>query len=194
MQESPFEHIPPELREFFFSFDWDPEKVWAVDVSVESIPRTELDWHLDLPFWSSSDEKPLFDIVPNDVFSNKSKFPEHFERIQSADLAYPIDVMWNRDRFVILDGMHRLARLTRTFHQKSAASRDSTVFQGLSAPIRPCCVSTHRRPARTVKTLKNRTLPPLATNSGEMSGLKLEGVITVAVRKIPRDAIPAITR
>ena len=108
----PFDDIlPGELKAFFFDFDWDPKKVWSLDIPVTEIARKELDWHLTLPFWSTEESKPLFDVVPNDVLSFPNKYPEHFSRVLNADISYAIDLMWTVDRLLILDGMHRLARL-----------------------------------------------------------------------------------
>lgn len=108
---SPFEFLPEVLSGFFFPFDWVPEKVWAVEAPVEELPRVELDWHLCLPFWSSQPEKPLFDVIPNDVLACEVAYPEHYERVVRANISFAIDLMWNKDRLLILDGMHRLARL-----------------------------------------------------------------------------------
>ena len=105
------DQFPPELREFYFNFDWDNHKVWSLDVPVEAIPIAEIEWHLGLPFWSTVPGQPLFDLVPNVALSRLDAYPSHRDKIWAADLNFPIDIMWSEDRFVILDGVHRLAKL-----------------------------------------------------------------------------------
>ena len=56
--------IPPIIQEVGFDFHWSEEKVWALDVPVEQMDIHELDWHFDIPFWSTStgyyDLKPIY--------------------------------------------------------------------------------------------------------------------------------------
>jgi hypothetical protein len=109
-----FDHLlPSELKCFYFGFKWDSRKVWTLPVTSEMIARAELNWHLSLPFWSVEPHKIQFNLSPLEVLRNPEAHPEHFARILQADLRYPIDTMWNVDRFIILDGMHRLARAYR---------------------------------------------------------------------------------
>jgi len=105
------DHFPPDIREFYFDFDWENCKVWNLDIPVESILITDIQWHLDMPFWASVPGKPLFDLVPNDVLRQLDEYPYHREKLEKCDTSFPIDVMWSEGRFVILDGIHRLAKL-----------------------------------------------------------------------------------
>ena len=100
-----------DVAPYYFAFDWDNRAVWALDLEVEQIPRELLDWHLDLPFWSTAPPEPLFDLRPRDVLRDRDLHPLHTKRIDDADLRYPLHVMECRGRLAILDGMHRLARL-----------------------------------------------------------------------------------
>jgi len=100
-----------DVAPFYFEFHWDNRAVWALDLEVERLDRTELDWHLDRPFWSTRPPQPLFDLRPRDVLRDGSVHEVHAERIRVADLRYPLDVMQCRGRLAILDGIHRLARL-----------------------------------------------------------------------------------
>jgi hypothetical protein len=104
--------MPPEIAHVYFEFDWDKRKVWALDVAPQLIDRRLLDWHLELPFWSSEPPAPLFDIVPRTVMKHAAAHPVHAERIARADLSFPIDVMEHQGRLCVLDGLHRLAKAT----------------------------------------------------------------------------------
>lgn len=103
--------IPPELKPFYFDFDWENQRVWAVDARVFAMPVRELSWHLDMPIWSSVPGEPRFNLRPRDVLHDPRSHPEHWLRMRTANLNHPIDLMWTTDRLVILDGTHRLARL-----------------------------------------------------------------------------------
>lgn len=105
------ELFPPELREFYFDFDWDNRKVWSLDVPVETIPMAEVEWHLGMPIWTSVHGEPRFDLVPKHVLGHLDTYPRHREKMEKCDETIPIDMMWSEDRFVILDGIHRLAKL-----------------------------------------------------------------------------------
>jgi len=85
--------------------------VWSLELPVEKVPIADLEWHLDLPIWSSVRGQPLFDLVPNKVLSNLDAYPRHREKLHRVNVDYPIDMMYSEDRFVILDGIHRLAKL-----------------------------------------------------------------------------------
>ena len=100
-----------DVAPFYFDFDWSNRAVWALDLPVGELDRAALDWHLELPFWSTRPPEPLFDLRPRAVLRDPSVHDRHAERIRRADLRYPLDVMECRGRLAILDGMHRLARL-----------------------------------------------------------------------------------
>lgn len=102
--------VPQIIQDVGFDFDWDSKKVWALDIPVTRMPMSDLAWHFDIPFWDSegTDE---YNLKPSDVVAHPEKEPTHFKKIMEADLSYPIDVMENKGRWLILDGLHRLVRL-----------------------------------------------------------------------------------
>jgi RimJ/RimL family protein N-acetyltransferase len=99
---------------------YDTEKTWALmgDAPVELVETSRIAWMLDEPQWGS--EKA--ELSAREVLANPLAHPEHIERIQKADLSYPILVVTtppqsgahrNEVDFVLADGMHRLARAVR---------------------------------------------------------------------------------
>ncbi len=115
--------FPPEIREVYPDFDWDRRAVWALDVEVQMLARQRLEWHLDLPFWSSRRSEMLFDLIPRMVMNDAALDPRHARRIEQADLAFPLDVMEHRGRLCIMDGLHRLAKAVMAGRQKVAVRR-----------------------------------------------------------------------
>ncbi len=99
--------IPQVIKDVGFDFDWSEEKVWALDVPVEKIDIHELTWHFDIPFlW----ENGIYNLKPQDVIDEPEKHKEEYERTMRADLVHPIDIMKNKGRWLILDGLHRLMK------------------------------------------------------------------------------------
>ena len=105
--------LPEALASICVDFDWDNRKVWSLATPAELWPMRSLAWHLDLPFWSTRPPEPLFDLCPRVVLDTPALHPYHDARIDRAETQYPLEVMWSADRPVILDGLHRLARLHR---------------------------------------------------------------------------------
>jgi hypothetical protein len=99
---------PEIIREAGFDFHWDVKKVWELDLPVTEMEIKELLWHLDYPFLDRSKRK--YDLHPYEVVYGPHRYKEEYERTLSANLEYPIHVMKNKGRWVILDGLHRLMK------------------------------------------------------------------------------------
>lgn len=101
--------LPEIIKEVGFDFSWDERKVWELDVPTEEIPIEQLNWHFDVPFiWSKPDG--YYDVNPREVMERPDQHPEEYERTMQADTSYPIDIMYWRERWLILDGLHRLMK------------------------------------------------------------------------------------
>ncbi len=98
------------IEEEWFDFDWDPEEVWEVDVEPEAMPVGRLEWHLDIPLWEYGGESNR--VTPRQVLESPDEYPEYFQDIMDTDVSCPIDIMWWNHRWMILDGVHRLAKAT----------------------------------------------------------------------------------
>lgn len=106
-------HVPKEIQEHGLDFHWDNQKVWSLDMSVEEMDISEIEWMTELPFWWKDAAGNTFAAVsPKDAMRNLDLYPNHRDRIMNADTSYPIDIMKNHnDRWLILDGLHRLMQL-----------------------------------------------------------------------------------
>ncbi|MBI4058734.1 hypothetical protein HY404_00685 [Candidatus Microgenomates bacterium] len=100
--------LPKIIEEVGFDFHWSEEKVWALDLPVEEMDISELEWHFDIPFW----DKPggFYDLTPNEVLANPKGYKEEFDRTMKSDLSYPLDIMFWKNRWLLLDGLHRLVK------------------------------------------------------------------------------------
>lgn len=100
--------IPQSVLEYGFDFDWEEKDVWNLKYPVEKIKIDVIEWHFDVPFWDWKDE--CYNLTPNQVIEHKDKYKEQYDRIMNSDIRYPIDIMENKGRYVILDGLHRLVK------------------------------------------------------------------------------------
>lgn len=99
--------IPQIIKDVSFDFHWAEEKVWVLKIPVEEMDISELTWHFDIPFlW----EKDDYDLKPQEVLDSPETHKSEYDRTMRADLAYPIDIMENKGRWLILDGLHRLMK------------------------------------------------------------------------------------
>lgn len=100
--------IPDIIKEVGFDFDWDEKKVWKLDVPAVDMGIEELAWHFDVPFhWHGGE---AYNLRSREVIDDPAGYPGEYERTMAADLRHPIDVMENKGRLLILDGLHRLMK------------------------------------------------------------------------------------
>jgi hypothetical protein len=102
------ELVPEELRGVLCEFVWDSDKLQRLQLPVEAATVDSLRWHLDLRYWRY-DGQP-FQVTPAQVKADPACYEEHYRRAMAADLGYPLDLLFRNDRWVILDGVHRLLK------------------------------------------------------------------------------------
>ncbi|MEK6847126.1 MAG: hypothetical protein AABY16_03080 [Nanoarchaeota archaeon] len=100
--------IPEIIKKIGFDFHWNEEKVWKLKIPTTEMSIEKLTWHFDIPFhWH---EDGIYNLKSIDIINNPKKYKEEYERTMKADLKYPIDIMENKGRWLILDGLHRLMK------------------------------------------------------------------------------------
>ena len=68
----------------------------------------ELIRHFDIPFhWH---EGGVYNLKSREIIEHPEQYQEEYERTTSADLQHPLDIMENKGRWLILDGLHRLMK------------------------------------------------------------------------------------
>jgi hypothetical protein len=95
---------PAIIASYWYSFDWDVEAIWQLDLPTRSMAITDLIWHLDVPVWNN------YRLTPRAVLNDPVRHAGEHARMLAADLSYPIDVFRFRSRWMILDGIHRLLK------------------------------------------------------------------------------------
>jgi hypothetical protein len=102
--------LPGHLRGVFFDWVWETTKVWSLPTPKSYLPLRDLVWHLDLTVWTTVRGESRFDLAPATVLARPAVHTRHWEKIQKADLSHPLELFRNGERWVILDGYHRLGR------------------------------------------------------------------------------------
>ena len=125
------------MRELGFTFYWDVRKLWDVDLPVSSMRVQELEWLLDLPFWKDGGQKLV--LRPRDVAQHPERYRYEYERTMATDLSCPINVIFLRGRWVIMDGLHRLLKAWICGHDtiltKQAHETDIPLFARKSTEL-----------------------------------------------------------
>ena len=108
--------LPDIIKKVGFDFTWDSKKVWQLKLPVVEMDVKELLWHFDIPFWEKEDTDD-YNLTPREVIKGGHGTKGHRNKIHAADLQYPIDIMKNKGRWLILDGLHRLVKAYESGHK-----------------------------------------------------------------------------
>lgn len=105
--------LPEILKPIYFDFHWSQKKLWALELAAEPMSIESLIWLLELPVWPSNPPHKIFGLRPIEVMNNLNAFPKHKEKIDQADIRFPLHVMFWKERWIIMDGYHRLLKHLR---------------------------------------------------------------------------------
>jgi len=100
--------LPAHIQQYAFDFRWDNQLVWNLEVESEYMSVEDLVWHFDIPWLHTEGER--FNLTPKDIMQHPLLYKAQYERTVQSDVSYPIDVMENKGRWLILDGLHRLMK------------------------------------------------------------------------------------
>lgn len=89
----------------------DHKKLWALDLPVEKIDIDELSNNFDIPYLEKEGTDD-WNLSINELLNNLDREISHKEKINDADIKYPIDIYKHNGQWIILDGVHRLAKLS----------------------------------------------------------------------------------
>lgn len=100
---------PKILEDAGFDIYVDTSKLRDLPLSIQQIDIKDLTWCFDLPVWEK-DGTDDWNLTPRDVVEKKPETMEHMKKIEEASLDYPIVVIFHMEKWVILDGIHRLVK------------------------------------------------------------------------------------
>ncbi len=111
---------PKILEDAGYDLYIDMQKLHALDLPAEEIEIKELLWHFDLPFWER-DNTDDWNLTPQETLENKEGTSDHQKKIEEANLNYPIYIIRRKGKWVVLDGLHRLAKAYKLKQEKIKA-------------------------------------------------------------------------
>jgi len=97
------------IRQVGFDFSWDNKKVWKLKIPTTKINISELEWHFKIPFWNYGNKK--YNLKPISVIKFPKRYNKEYRRTMDSDVSHPVEIMKNKGRWLILDGLHRLVKL-----------------------------------------------------------------------------------
>jgi len=90
-------------------FKTDEPKLWAVDIPVEEIDISEIEYNLDIPYLEQEGTDD-WNLTPRMLIENFDKEFSHARKVNEADLNYPIQIYFHKNKWIILDGIHRFTK------------------------------------------------------------------------------------
>lgn len=108
---------PEIVEKYWYSIDWDVNKLWSLDLPVVEVRMEVLEWHLDVPIWPDNNGVP-YSVTPRQVLEEPNLYLRESNRIVRSNLEYPLDIFQNKGKIMILDGVHRLAKAWQAGQKK----------------------------------------------------------------------------
>ena len=105
-------------------FKIDELKLWAVDIPVEEIAISKIDYNLDIPYLEKEGTDD-WNLTPRMLIKNFDKELSHAKKVNEADINYPLDIYFHKGKWIILDGVHRFTKAVRLEHKTIKVRRIS---------------------------------------------------------------------
>lgn len=96
-------------KEIDYEFKINYEKLWALVLPIKEVSISSLQNNLDIPYLEMEGTDD-WNLSINQLLSNLKDEPNHTTKMENADLSHPIDMYKYNDQWIILDGVHRLAK------------------------------------------------------------------------------------
>lgn len=100
---------PKILEDAGFDIYVDTSKLRDLPLDIAPIGLHELTWCFDYPVWEK-DGTDDWNLTPLEVINREPGTTDHMQKVQDSSLEYPIVIIWHKDKWVIVDGIHRLVK------------------------------------------------------------------------------------
>lgn len=101
--------MPDSVRKVLLPWERSREQLWALTLATSRVPLENLTHLLDVPMWRGEDGRP-FTTRPSDVLAVPKRYPCQFGRVIEADLTFPVHITRWMGNWIVLDGVHRVAK------------------------------------------------------------------------------------
>lgn len=100
---------PGILEDVGFDIYVNTQKLRDLPLPIEEVDIQDLTWCFDYPVWEK-DGTDDWNLTPWEVIKNDVGTAEHRKKVDEVDMQYPIVIISNKDKWIVLDGIHRLVR------------------------------------------------------------------------------------
>jgi hypothetical protein len=104
----------PKILDIGFKID--DHKLWELDIPTEEINISDIDYNLDIPYLEKMGTDD-WNLSPRMLIQNFDKEKLHASRTKKVDLKYPIEIYKHKDKWIILDGVHRFTKAVLEGHK-----------------------------------------------------------------------------
>ncbi len=101
----------PEILNFGFKIN--ESKLWDLDIPVEKMKIADLNHNLDIPYLEQEGTND-WNLTPRMLINNFEKESTHAKKVDKANLKYPIEIYKHKDKWIILDGVHRFTKAVQS--------------------------------------------------------------------------------
>lgn len=106
--------IIPEIINTGFKID--ESELWREDFPVEEISISEIEYNLDIPYLEKKGTDD-WNLSPRELIANFEIEIPHSKRVNQCDLSFPIHIYLHKDKWIILDGVHRFTKAVMLGHK-----------------------------------------------------------------------------
>jgi hypothetical protein len=100
----------PEILDTGFKVD--EPKLWVVNIPIEEMAIADLEYNLDIPYLEREGTND-WNLTPRMLIENFDKEFFHAKVVNEADISYPIEIYFHKNKWIILDGVHRFTKIVR---------------------------------------------------------------------------------
>lgn len=103
-------------KEIDLGFRIDDTKLWDLDIPTEEIPISDLEFNFDIPYLEKEGTDD-WNLSISELIRDFDKENTHAKRVKGVDLSFPIHVYNLNGNWIILDGVHRVAKALLEGHK-----------------------------------------------------------------------------
>ena len=93
-------------------FDISEPKLWQLSIPAEVMSLKVLENNLDIPYLEKEGTDD-WNMTPRMLIENYTQEMAHAGKTEKSDLSYPIHIYFNKNQWIILDGVHRYVKTIR---------------------------------------------------------------------------------
>jgi hypothetical protein len=112
-------------------FKVDEPKLWAIDIPVEEISISDIEYNLDICYLEQEGTDD-WNLTPRMLIENFDREITHAKRVNEVNLKYPIDIYLHKGKWIILDGVHRFTKAVK-LGRKTIKARKVSKENGVMA-------------------------------------------------------------